>query len=93
MSRKDMSTIVQQVRRTRQINLLLLAGILILINVLGTNQFLRWDMTGKGIYSLSSASKTVIRDLEDQLTIKAFFNSFCRASSDRLESYNNSPDT
>ncbi len=74
MSRTDMSTTVQQVRRTRQINLVLLAGILILINLLGTNQFIRWDMTGRGIYSLSSASKTVIRDLEDQLTVKAFFS-------------------
>ena len=59
MSRTDMSTTVQKVRRTRQINLVLLAGILILINLLGTNQFIRWDMTGRGIYSLSSASKTV----------------------------------
>lgn len=74
MSRTDISTTVRQVRRTRQINLVLLAGILILINLLGTNQFIRWDMTSRGIYSLSSASKTVIRDLEDQLTVKAFFS-------------------
>ena len=95
MSRTDISTTVRQVRRTRQINLVLLAGILILINVLGTNQFIRWDMTGRGIYSLSSASKTVIRDLEDQLTVKAFFSedlpspyaSNARFVKDKLDDY------
>jgi gliding-associated putative ABC transporter substrate-binding component GldG len=95
MSGTNISSEVQQVRRTRQINLVLLAGILILINLLGTNQFIRWDMTGRGIYSLSSASKTVIRDLEDQLTIKAFFSedlpsqyaSNARFVKDKLDDY------
>ncbi len=95
MSGATVSTTVQQVRRTRLINLALLAGILILINLLGMNQFIRWDLTGRKIYSLSSASKEVIRNLEDQLTIKAFFSedlpaqyaSNARFVKDKLDDY------
>ncbi|MFO7768351.1 MAG: GldG family protein [bacterium] len=61
-------------RRTRWINLLLLAGILVVLNWLGSSLFFRWDMTGRGIYSLSDASKQTVRGLEDRLTIKAYFS-------------------
>jgi len=95
MRESTVSTTAQQVRKTRLINLALLAGILILVNLLGTNQFIRWDLTGRGIYSLSSASKDVIRSLEDQLTIKAFFSedlpaqyaSNARFVKDKLDDY------
>jgi len=95
MSEAIVKETADQIRRTRWINLVLLAGILILLNVLGTNQFIRWDLTGRGIYSLSSASKEVIRNLEDQLTIKAFFSedlpaqyaSNARYVKDKLDDY------
>ncbi len=95
MSEAIVNETAGQVRRTRWINLALLAGILILINVLGTNQFIRWDLTGRGIYSLSSASKEAVRNLEDQLTIKAFFSedleapyaSNARYVKDKLDDY------
>ena len=63
-----------QQRATRRTNVILLAAILVVINVLGTSLFVRWDMTGKRIYSLSRASKEVVRGLEDRLTVKAYFS-------------------
>ncbi len=61
-------------RRTRWIDLLLLAGILVVVNWLGSSLFFRWDMTGRGIYSLSEASRETVRGLDDRLTIKAYFS-------------------
>ena len=74
MSESTRSNVVEKARRTRWVNLGLVAGILVLLNVLGLNAFFRWDLTGLGIYSLSSASKEAVRDLEDRLTIKAYFS-------------------
>jgi len=61
-------------RTTRRTNLLLFAAILVIINVLGLSLFLRIDLTGRGIFSLSRASKEVVRSLEDRLTIKGYFS-------------------
>jgi len=85
----------QQVRKTRLTNLLLLTGILVVANVLGTNLFLRIDLTGRGIYSLSSASKEIVRSLDDRLTIKAYFSNdlpaqavgIARYVKDKLDDY------
>jgi len=65
---------IAKARRTRWVNLLLLAGILVVLNWLGSSVFFRWDMTGRGIYSLSEASKETVRQLDDRLTIKAYFS-------------------
>ena len=83
------------VRKTRLTNLLLLTGILVVANILGTNLFLRIDLTGRGIYSLSSASKEVVRSLDDRLTIKAYFSNdlpaqavgIARYVKDKLDDY------
>jgi gliding-associated putative ABC transporter substrate-binding component GldG len=75
MSEQQIHEKALQVRKTRLTNLLLITGILVLVNILGTNLFLRLDLTGRGIYSLSSASKQAVRSLEDRLTIKAYFSS------------------
>ena len=52
---------------------LLLANI-ILLNLLVQNLFFRIDMTDDRIYSLADASKKAVRNLDDQLVIKAFFS-------------------
>ncbi|MFC1628790.1 GldG family protein [Gemmatimonadota bacterium] len=75
MSEQMIHKKAQRVRKTRLTNLILITGILIVANVLGTNLFLRIDLSGRGIYSLSSASKEVVRSLDDRLTIKAYFSS------------------
>jgi len=58
---------------TSQTGILLSGGILILINLIGLNYFLRVDFTDNQVYSLSDASKDLVRNLEDPVTITAFF--------------------
>ena len=53
--------------------LLLAAAILVVINLIGLNVFGRLDLTDDRVYSLSRASKDLVRDLEDPITITAFF--------------------
>lgn len=48
-------------------------GIIILVNTLGLNAFWRLDLTEDGQYTLSDASRDAVADLEDRLTIKAYF--------------------
>jgi gliding-associated putative ABC transporter substrate-binding component GldG len=74
MTERDTMKEIGQIRRTRRINLVVFAAILIVLNVLGTGLFLRIDLTGRRIYSLSRASRDVVRSLNDRLTIKAYFS-------------------
>ena len=48
-------------------------GILILVNTLGLGAFWRLDLTRDGQYTLSDASRAAVADLEDRLTVKAYF--------------------
>ncbi len=51
-----------------------LIGIIVLLNILGLSAFKRLDLTKEGQYTLSEVSKEAVADLEDQLTIKAYFS-------------------
>lgn len=53
--------------------LLLTAAILAVVNLIGLNWFARIDMTDDEVYSLSDASIELVRNLDDPVTIKAFF--------------------
>lgn len=48
--------------------------ILIFINLISSYIFLRADLTFGGIYSLSRASKQIIRKLDEKVIIKAYFS-------------------
>ncbi len=95
MNSQIVHTTAARQRATRRTNLLLLAGILVVINILGVSLFARWDMTGKKIYSLSRASKEAVRSLGDRLTIKGYFSedlpaqyaSTARYVRDKLDDY------
>jgi gliding-associated putative ABC transporter substrate-binding component GldG len=52
---------------------LLVLGILILINFIAVRIFSRLDLTKAGVYTLSDASKTLVRNLDDRVTVKAYF--------------------
>jgi len=54
--------------------LLAVVGILVAINLIGTRLFHRFDLTESKIYTLSPASKDVVKDLPDPLTIKAYMS-------------------
>jgi gliding-associated putative ABC transporter substrate-binding component GldG len=51
----------------------LLAVIVVLLNALASVFFLRLDLTGHHAYSLSPASKRLVRTLDDPVIVKAFF--------------------
>lgn len=53
--------------------LAIVAGILIALNVLGIFFFLRADATADRLFTLSEGSRRVVRELEDTLTITAYF--------------------
>ncbi len=56
------------------INIMVVVAIIIVINLLSLNIFARYDMTENKIYSISDASKKIIGNLNDKLTVKAFFS-------------------
>lgn len=56
------------------VSILLVAGILILINILSNQFFLRFDLTEDKQYTLSKATKDILRSLEDPITITAYFS-------------------
>src|SRR5882757_4622819 len=49
-------------------------GAIIVVNLLSTRKFARIDLTDSRIYSLSGASKDVVRNLPDYLTVKAYIS-------------------
>ncbi len=55
------------------VRLAILLGILILLNVVSIRIFGRLDMTRNGIFTLSDASKQLMRSLDDRVTVRAYF--------------------
>jgi ABC-type uncharacterized transport system involved in gliding motility auxiliary subunit len=49
-------------------------GGIVLVNLIATRVFGRLDLTQNGIYTLSGASKDLVRNLPDPLTIKAYIS-------------------
>ncbi|MEZ4895831.1 MAG: GldG family protein [Saprospiraceae bacterium] len=56
------------------ISALLITGILIMINILSNRYFLRFDITKEKQYTLSKATKNVLKNLSDPVTITAYFS-------------------
>jgi len=54
--------------------LILVAGILILINILANRYFFRVDLTEDKRYTLSNATKNLLNELTDPVTITAYFS-------------------
>ncbi|HVR60414.1 MAG TPA: GldG family protein [Polyangia bacterium] len=52
----------------------LVVGIVVVVNLLGTRVFGRLDLTENKVYTLSPASKDVVRNLADYFTIKAYIS-------------------
>ncbi len=51
----------------------IIAIILILLNFISIRLFTRIDLTRDKIYTLSEASKTLVKNLEDRVTVKVYF--------------------
>jgi len=48
--------------------------ILIILNIVSRNIFFRWDLTENKMYSLSDSSKSVVKKIDDRLTMKVYFS-------------------
>lgn len=57
-----------------QTTLFLATAILVVVNLISLNIFGRLDLTDDRVYSLSGASKDIVEELEDPVTITAFFS-------------------
>ena len=53
----------------------LLIVLLILANLVGRRAFLRFDLTRPKSYSLSEASRQLVKTLDEPLSVRAFFSS------------------
>jgi len=88
-------------KRTKEmdilINLAIFIGVVIFINLISINLFLRLDFSKGKVYSLSASSKSAVRRLEDKMVVKAYFTeqlppqfaSLRRYTRDLLEEYKN----
>ncbi len=54
--------------------LLVALGIIVLVNILSDNFFLRLDLTSDNRYTLSKASRNIIKSLKEPVTITAYFS-------------------
>lgn len=52
----------------------IIIGILILVNILSGYIFTRLDLTKDKLYTLSDVSKNLVKNLDDKLTVKAYFS-------------------
>jgi ABC-type uncharacterized transport system involved in gliding motility auxiliary subunit len=69
---------------------LIVFGIIILINVILIKHNFRWDTTKANLFSLSPQSKKIVRELKDDVQIKAFFRPGNQQRiRDLLEEYSN----
>ncbi|UCH79998.1 MAG: Gldg family protein [Nitrospiraceae bacterium] len=61
--------------------------IIVLINLAGITLFFRADLTSNKVYSLSDASKQVVKTLSEPLTVKVFFSSNLPAPYNNIDRY------
>ena len=61
-------------KRELLIYLLILAGILVLANLVSRRLFFRWDWTENNIYTLSESSRNIVGLLDDRLLAKVYFS-------------------
>ncbi len=48
--------------------------VLVLINLVASNAFFRWDITSPKSYSLSPSSREIVKTVDEPLNIKVFFS-------------------
>lgn len=53
---------------------LLIAAILIVINLVSNTLYFRLDLTEDGRYTLSSTTKKILKDIDEPVTVKAYFS-------------------
>jgi gliding-associated putative ABC transporter substrate-binding component GldG len=54
---------------------ILIVGIIVLVNIIAMQFFKRIDLTAEKIFTLSDASKNLVKSLDDKFLVKAYFTS------------------
>ena len=68
-----------------RLRVLLVLAIILLVNFLGSRFFLRLDFTGDKRYTLSKATKDILKDLEETVTVTAYFSENMPPNLDRVK--------
>ena len=61
-------------RNSILIQLLIFIAIVVVVNLIADKLFFRLDFTADGRYTLSRATKDLLNDLDDVVTVKAYFS-------------------
>lgn len=61
--------------KNRNLSIILVLGILVFVILLSNQFFFRLDLTEDGQYTLSKATKNILKSLNDPVTVKAYFSS------------------
>lgn len=56
------------------LSIILIIGIVAVLNYFSSQLFMRWDLTQNKVYSISNVSKETVKNLDDIVTIKAYFS-------------------
>ena len=56
------------------VNILLIAAILVVVNLISVKMFFRLDLTEDHAYTLSKATKDILKGLKEPVTVKAYFS-------------------
>ena len=72
-------------KQDRRISTLLIIGIVAVIFLLSRQYFVRLDLTEDKEYTMSKATKTILRDLEDPVDVKAYFSDNLPADLERVK--------
>jgi len=67
MAKKEIKT-----KSAAGILILIVGAIIVIVNLISLNIFSRVDLTDNNIYSLTDASKALVENLNDRLTVKAY---------------------
>lgn len=73
--------------RDERIDCAIFFVILILANAVGTRAFLRTDLTSGKMYSISSASKELVKNLQEPMSVNVFFSSDLPAPYNSVDQY------
>ena len=71
--------------KDRRISVLLIFGIVAVVFLLSRQYFLRLDLTEDKEYTMSKATKVILRGLEDPVTVKAYFSDNLPADIERVK--------
>ena len=60
--------------KKNKISIILIVGILIFVNLLSDQYYFRIDLTEDKQYTLSSATKDILKNIDEPITVKAYFS-------------------